>query len=86
MGSVCRFRSHGKIRLTNLGKNDDRASKMENRERCAPTLLSGATDYLSDSAKIVPRDCIRESEAKLSSPKEKAMRLALLLALLAQTL
>ena len=59
---------------------------MESRERRAPTLLFGEAHYLPDSAKITRRDSIRESEAKLSSPKEKVMRLALLLALFAHAL
>ena len=45
---------------------------MESRERRAPTLLFGEAHYLPDSAKITRRDSIRESEAKLSSPKEKS--------------
>ena len=80
------FAATGGICLANLGKNDERASKMENRERRAPTLLFGEAHYLSDSAKITRSDSIRESEAKLSSPKEKVMRLALLLALFAHAL
>ena len=59
---------------------------MESRERRAPTLLFGEAHYLPDSAKITRRDSIRESEAKLLSPKEKVTRLALLLALFAHAL